>query len=106
MGKIMLRITLWSSALVLCIASVASAGDTVTVNLPGGATQTAAASSIVAAINDAGGASIGGGGGEDSIIASITQDSSTGDITIVTTGGQSYTVSSAFIGSLLAYYGG
>jgi hypothetical protein len=102
----MLKTTLWSAALVLCFAGAASAGDTVAVNLPGGATQTAAASSIVAAINDAGGAALGGGGGEDSIITSISQDTATGDITIVTTGGQSYTVSSAFIGSLLAYYGG
>jgi hypothetical protein len=106
MGKMMLKTTLLSSALVLCVASVARSGDTVTVNMPGGATQTAAASSIVAAINDAGGAVPGGGGGEDSIIASISQDTATGDITIVTTGGQSYTVNSAFIGSMLAYYGG
>lgn len=73
--------------------------------MPGGATQTVAASAMAAALNDAGGASLVGGGGGDSVIASVSQDSATREITVVTTGGQSYSVGSAFIASLLVYYG-
>lgn len=81
------------------------AGDTVTVNIPGGATQTVSSSTIAAAINTASSAgSIVSGGGENSSIASVSQDVSTGVLTVTTTGGQVYTVSSAFIGSLLGYY--
>jgi hypothetical protein len=101
----MLKTSLWSAALVICTAGFAHAGDTVTVTMPGGATQTVAASSVAAAMNDAGGASLVGGGGEDSVIANVSQNSTTSEITIVTSGGQSYTVSSAFIASFLVYYG-
>jgi YbbR domain-containing protein len=91
-----------SSALV---AGQAHAGDTVTVNMPGGATQTVSSSTIAAAINTASSAGVVvSGGGESSSIASITQDVSTGAITVTTTGGQTYNVSSAFVGSLLGYY--
>lgn len=81
------------------------AGDTVTVNIPGGATQTVSSSSIAAAINTASSAGLpASGGGENSTVASISQDVATRVLTVTTTGGQVYTVSSAFIGSLLGYY--
>lgn len=86
------------------VAGQAYAGDTVTVNIPGGATQTVLSSTIAAEINTVGSAGVVvSGGGESSSIASITQDVS-GAITVTTTGGQTYTVSSAFVGSLLGYY--
>lgn len=87
------------------IASHASAGDTVTVNIPGGATVPASTSTIAAAITTSSSAGVlVGPGGTDSSIASITQDPATGTITATTSGGRTFTVSSAFIGSLLAYY--
>jgi hypothetical protein len=87
------------------VAGAAYAGDTVTVNIPGGATQTVSSSTIGAAISAASSSGVVvGGGGDISSIASITQDPSTGVITATTVGGQTYVVSSAFIGSLLGYY--
>lgn len=82
----------------------AFAGDTVTVNIAGGATQTVSSSTIAAAINTSTSTGTIASGGGESSIASITQDASTGAITVTTTSGQTYTVSSAFIGSLLGYY--
>lgn len=93
----------------LLTATVAQAGDTVTINLPGGATQTISASAVSAALSSiggSGGSNIGAGGGTDSIITSVSQDPATGAISFTTSGGQSYTVSSAFIASILSYYGG
>lgn len=97
-----------SALLALCGITASGqtfAGDTVTVNIPGGATQTVSSSTIAAAINTSNSTgTVVSGGGEGSSIASITQDTSTGAITVTTTGGQTYTITSAFIGSLIGYY--
>lgn len=87
------------------IASQASAGDTVTVNSPAGATGAVSSATTAGAITTSMSAGVVlGPGGADSSIASITQDPATGAITATSAGGRTFTVSSAFIGSLLAYY--
>ena len=96
------------SAVGLFAATIAHAGDTVIINIPGGAAQTISAGAVSAALSGfggIGGSIIGATGGTDSIIASINQDPATGAISFTTIGGQSYTVSSAFIASILSYYG-
>lgn len=92
-----------SITLFLCV-NVAFAGDTVTVNIPGGATQTVSSSILAAMINDAPSAfGAAGATGEGSVV-SVTQDAATGNITITTASGQTYAVTSSFIGSILAFY--
>ena len=97
-----------SGALLALTAGMGQAGDTVTINLPGGATQTvsatATAGSIVSSSGQLGGL-IGGSGGTDSIISSVVQNPTTGALTFVSVGGRSFTVTSSFIGTVLNYYG-
>lgn len=97
------RTILLSVALAVGLAGAAVAGDTVTINLPGGATQTVSAGVLAGAIGAVGGIPSGGVTG-DTVIASVTQDASTGDITFTTVGGAVFTVSSAFIARLLLTY--
>lgn len=99
----MYRTTFLSGVLALVQATIAFAGDTVTVNLPGGATQTVSASAIAAAINANGGLAAGDALGSD-IIASVSINSATGEIVIVTVGGTTYSVTSTFIAVLLLSY--
>ncbi len=97
------------SAVGLFAATMAHAGDTVTINIPGGAAQTISAGAVSAALSSIGGSGgsvMGTTGGTDSVITTITQDPATGNISFTTAGGSSYTVSSAFIASILSYYGG
>jgi hypothetical protein len=97
------------SAVGLFAATMAHAGDTVTINIPGGAAQTISAGAVSAALSSIGGSGgtvVVAGGGADSVITSISQDPATGAISFTTTGGNSFTVSSAFIASILSYYGG
>lgn len=102
----MFKICMWSGFLSVAVATLAYAGDTVTVTMPGGAVQTVFSSAIASGIgNSAGGMIAISGGGTDSIISGVSQNSATGEITFTTVGGQSYTVSSAFIASIISYYG-
>lgn len=91
-------------SLVLSFASSARAGDTVIINLPGGATQTVATGTVATMINDAGARSIVTGNSGDSIIASVTPDPVSGGTTFISVGGATYTVSSSFITQLLLSY--
>ncbi len=81
-------------ALTLASANVASAGDTVIINMPDGPTQTVSTSVVAAAIHRAG----------TGAVTCVTQNATTGCFTVTTAGGQTYTVSSRFITTLLSYY--
>lgn len=100
----MLKSFISSLGLVIITASAGLAGDTVTINFPGGATQTVAASAISSMINNPGSANIVAGVGRDSIIMSVSQNTATGVFTITTIGGQVYVVSSNFISKLILFY--
>ena len=82
-------------------ASIASAGDTVTLNMPGGATQTVSSTAVAAGLGRQP-SSI--GVSADSPFASITQSPTTGEFTFTSAGGNVYTVSPGMIERLLAYY--
>lgn len=91
-------------SLAIALASHAIAGDTVTINMPGGATQTVSASVLSAQIAAAPSDFNLSSDLSSDVITSISQDSSTGIITINTQSGQAYTLTSAFIGGILASY--
>ena len=86
------------------LTGTAIAGDTVTVNLPGGATQTVSTGTIAGIINEVGGTIPVGDNGGDSIIASVSLNPATGEVTITSVGGATYSMTSLFIARLLLSY--
>lgn len=87
----MLRSIIVSITFSAALAGGAMAGDTVTVNIPGGAGQ-AILSGVV-------GLGLNGG-----VIVGIQPQASTGNYVITTETGAVYTVSSAFIANLIGSY--
>jgi len=92
------------AALTLASANVASAGDTIIINMPGGPTQTVSTSMVAAAIHRADSTAGLLGRTGTGAVTSVTQNAATGYFTVTTAGGQTYTVSSRFITTLLSYY--
>lgn len=92
------------AVLTLASANVASAGDTIIINMPGGPTQTVSTSMVAAAIHRAGSTAGFLGKAGTGAATSVTQNAETGYFTVTTAGGQTYTVSSRFITTLLSYY--
>lgn len=101
----MFRVFKYTAIYFFVVHSQAYAGDTVTVNIPGGATQIVSASTIAASINSSSGAGIVISSGEiSSSVSSISQDISAGLVTVISKGGRVYVVSSDFIGTVFDYY--
>ena len=91
-----------SSLLSVAVTGAAIAGDTVTINMPGGATQTVSAGVVGTVFNELRGLPVAGSG---STISSITQDPVTGSVTFTTSDPTVvYTTSSGFIIQLLMTY--
>lgn len=91
-------------AVALCLGGAATAGDTVTINLPGGATQTVQGGVLANTLLRSGELSTLTGNSGDGIIASavILPDGQT--VVITTSGGTTYTVASGFLSRLLLSY--
>lgn len=100
----MLRIVGLSTLVSAAAGIPVHAGDTVTLNMPGGASQSVFAGVIGGAISGSGNAILPIGGGQVGVFTSVQRDPVTGITTFTTAGGQSFGVSSAFITGLLGYY--
>lgn len=100
----MLRMVVLSTLLVAGATMQLYAGDTVTLNMPGGASQSVFSGVIGGAITGYGGGVLPIGGGQVGVFTSVQQDPVTGITTFTTGGGQSFGVTSGFISSILGYY--
>ena len=94
----MIKTAKFSVATLLLSTSLAFAGDTVTVNMPGGATQTVSSSVLAAMLNKSPSAT------GDNAVVGVSADAATGGFTITTAGGKTYNVTSQFISTLLTSY--